>query len=235
MKQIESNAIAAPATADPRRRVVAHLVVRGVLPVVLLALAIGWYQAARRSAQWTESLALTRREVAEFDELERRRLAEDRRVEAERERQLRRAWFDVEPPKSAAEAEDRKRLAGSWEIASIRDSGRPKPLGKGSEPVTWRLTFSEAGTFTEEVRHAPPSGGPYRTENCYRIDPDRAPKAIDMTNGSWDRPVDRGIYKVDGDKLTIAFYRSRQRPTSFEPAPGLSILVLRRVAAKGKK
>ncbi|HWE38924.1 MAG TPA: hypothetical protein VG406_20410 [Isosphaeraceae bacterium] len=198
---------------------------RWLLLVPAIGLTIGWLREAGRAAR--VAVAASRRELDEVDAAIRRIDEESKRVDADYNRAIERAWLDFDPPTSEAARQERARLAGSWEIESIQ--GRVR---RSQEPVFWRLTFADDGTVTEEIRHAKPFDQLRTTTHYFRIDPGRSPGSIDMTNGSIGPPYNRGFYRLDGDRLTLAFDRSQRRPDDFGKSPGRRILVFRRVDPK---
>lgn len=63
----------------------------------------------------------------------------------------------------------------------------------------------------------------------YVIDPTLQPKSIQMTvsvgmKGQVDRYA--GIYKLDGDRLVIAFRKNGPAPETFESKPGSGVTLL---------
>ena len=128
-----------------------------------------------------------------------------------------------DPPKKATD------LTGEWVVESSVYGGRPRPVGK--EPQ--RYVFAADGTWTI-----------YRGERklygnrAYRTDPDADPPAItlkyeaDLQDGS----EALGIFKVDGDVLTLCYSRSgiQSRPAAFASPAGsrLNLLILKRARPK---
>lgn len=218
-----------PVAPDRPRRRAAWPSPRWLLLVPAMGLTIGWYREARRTARVADAVAASRREMDELDASIRRIDEESKRVDAAYNRAIERDWLDFDPPASEAARRERSRLAGTWEIASIRGTVR-----RSSEPVSWRLTFG-AGTVTEEVRYATPPGTLESKHRHFRIDPDRSPRTIDLTNGAVEPPYNRGIYELDGDRLTLCFDRSNVRPDAFVTTPGRRILVFRRVDPKAAR
>jgi len=120
-------------------------------------------------------------------------------------------------------------LTGEWVVESSVANGRPRPTGK--EPQ--RYVFAADGTWTI-----------YRGERklygnrAYRTDPAADPPAItlkyeaDLQDGS----EAQGIYRVNGDTLTLCYTRSGngRPPTAFEslPGSGFSLIILKRARPK---
>jgi uncharacterized protein (TIGR03067 family) len=79
---------------------------------------------------------------------------------------------------------------------------------------SFRCTFDEKtynNTINDEVVE----------EGTFKLDPEKSPKAIDfdIKTGQDKDKKQLGIYKIDGDKLTIVFAKagSTDRPKSLEP------------------
>jgi uncharacterized protein (TIGR03067 family) len=78
-----------------------------------------------------------------------------------------------------------------------------------------------------------PVGGRAICNLTYTLSPAGADKAIDFTeaqgNGGGD--LRRGIYNVEGDRLTVSFtVGDNPRPTSFDPAADNYVIVLKCVS-----
>jgi uncharacterized protein (TIGR03067 family) len=110
-------------------------------------------------------------------------------------------------------------VVGEWVAERTTFAGGDRPLPK--EPV--RYVFAADGTWAT-YRGDRKSPGQNRT---YSVDPATSPAAIDLGFDEIDadrdppsqRQVVRGIYKVDGDRLTLCLaLAGRGRPTAFESA-----------------
>jgi uncharacterized protein (TIGR03067 family) len=75
-----------------------------------------------------------------------------------------------------------------------------------------RLTFTEDKIVWAFV--VPPQENWKSWEGAYRLDPSRQPKEIDLTPPDKQTGFRPGIYKIEGDSLTILF--GAERPKSFE-------------------
>jgi len=77
-----------------------------------------------------------------------------------------------------------------------------------------------------------PAGGRVVSNLTYTLSTTAAGKAIDFLEGQGPGKSDlrQGIYKIEGDALPVSFtLGDAARPTSFDPANGNYVLVLKRV------
>jgi uncharacterized protein (TIGR03067 family) len=121
-------------------------------------------------------------------------------------------------------------LVGEWVIESSVTNGRPRKQ-PGGEPTRYR--FEADGTWIT-LRGERKTGG----ERAYRIDREANPPAITLKYepAEQDGREALGIYKVEGDRLTLCYYRPGHtpRPKAFESTEGsgLSLVILKRVKPK---
>jgi uncharacterized protein (TIGR03067 family) len=123
-------------------------------------------------------------------------------------------------------------LVGEWELETVATGNNPpkppRPKGAG---VT-RYVFTADGTWIV-----------YRGERrlgddrAYFTDPKSNPPAIDLRYepAEQDGRLSRGIYKVEGDRLTLCVARGDQpRPKAFESSPDApaTIYIFRRANPK---
>jgi uncharacterized protein (TIGR03067 family) len=131
-------------------------------------------------------------------------------------------------------------VAGLFVVGSKPDDDVKKELGKLEG--TWKTVAQEANGKREDkdkikkhdfvfegekliIKDAKKS-----REHSIKIDPKQTPKTIELTDPEGD-PVGRGIYKLDGDSLTIAITKpSFDRPTEFTTKKGSNhvVVVLKR-------
>jgi uncharacterized protein (TIGR03067 family) len=116
-------------------------------------------------------------------------------------------------------------LTGEWVVESSVANGRPRPGGKELQ----RYVFAADGTWTVYRGERKLNG-----DRAYRVDVAADPPAITLKYepAEQDGREALGIYKVDGDTLTLCYTRtgSGRRPTAFESAPGsgVNLIILKR-------
>ena len=115
-----------------------------------------------------------------------------------------------------------KKLQGEWVLVSFKKEGEDLPA-KAIEAT--RLTVKgEQWLYKSDI-------GEWST--TFKIDPSKTPKTIDMTIGTGKTARrQRGIYKIDGDTLTICRAAGRgdeERPKEFPgDHKGLVLIVWKR-------
>lgn len=127
-------------------------------------------------------------------------------------------------------ADELKALAGTWAYERQVVEGKEiTGMGKGDIIISGDSLVREI--YTTDGRQLP------SVRATIWIDPTTTPKQIDQDNatpsgGAKRRP---GIYKLEGDRLTLCWNNSTdQRPQTFESPPGSTFVlsVLRRQGAK---
>jgi uncharacterized protein (TIGR03067 family) len=114
-----------------------------------------------------------------------------------------------DPPKK-----DPPTIVGEWTIVRVS-------AGEGVAPVpppAATTTFTADGKF--EYRTS--KGVAYRS-GTYTVDPKKNPAEIDLTGEAVQGVVRPGIFKLDGDTLTIGLGEADTRPTSFGGSPGAAM------------
>jgi uncharacterized protein (TIGR03067 family) len=122
-------------------------------------------------------------------------------------------------PFAVAEDSDQKKLQGEWSM--VRMEIRQKERSRESE--VWKLTVKDdQWTMTR---------GP-DARATFKLDETAKPKTIDRTfrdGGRATEPEETylGIYKLEGDQLTICHYgSSKVRPTEFATTPKTGTLIV---------
>ena len=131
--------------------------------------------------------------------------------------------------KTVRTASPGQRLQGTWLVDSATVNGMDPKKSPGIDygPITpgsrWVFSGDKVNLQTllrqaEELR--------------YRLDPRKDPRTIDLIRGKESMP---GIYRLEGDTLTLCFSRpGKERPKTFqsERKSGLSLLTLKRAVTK---
>jgi uncharacterized protein (TIGR03067 family) len=120
-----------------------------------------------------------------------------------------------DPPKK-----DLPSLVGSWIGETGIKGGKPSP------PEDASMEFSKDGTliFKEKGKEIPGS---------YKMDATPFPAQLDLTLGAGGQNISfPGIYKIDGDTLTICFTFMGDRPTKFESPDGSKTMLITLKRAK---
>jgi RNA polymerase sigma-70 factor (ECF subfamily) len=130
------------------------------------------------------------------------------------------------PPKEEAKPKpDAEKLQGTWAIVSAERGGVavPDDVKKWKTIVKddkWTVWFTETQS----------------KESTFKLDPAATPRGIDITGP--EGGVEAGIYKLEGDKLTICYELGpdSKRPGEFRTEPGSKqvLLVLQRQPEPGK-
>jgi len=118
-----------------------------------------------------------------------------------------------------ATADDKGATAGKWTIESLTRDGKADDSLKGAI----RVHDGDKYTVTPAAGSATPA-----VSGTFTVDGAKSPATIDMKPGAgrYKDKVLLGIYKVDGDSLTIAFAEpDKPRPTTFESKPGSGVVV----------
>ncbi|MCE5268688.1 MAG: TIGR03067 domain-containing protein, partial [Planctomycetaceae bacterium] len=132
-----------------------------------------------------------------------------------------------------AHAEEENAIVGEWIVASLVDDGKPVSAADGLTRCYVRPeSFSLSWNTPDGQRGTPPMGW------SFSMDVSCSPKQITffgipmpLNNGETPKSQDYpGIYKLEGDRLTIAYHKGGPRPERFEskPGSGVTLLVLRK-------
>jgi uncharacterized protein (TIGR03067 family) len=118
-----------------------------------------------------------------------------------------------------AAKKDQERLQGTWKVESATKGGKQAPAErlKGMRLVVQgdKMTVSE-GTMHEEA--------------TFTLAADQRPAAIDVKPSRASRRTILGIYRLEGDTLTVCWARDGERPREFASPQGSDdiLLVLKR-------
>jgi uncharacterized protein (TIGR03067 family) len=124
------------------------------------------------------------------------------------------SWAIAAPKLKDPPTNDAPSLVGEW--VSDHENGR-------------RYIFTTDGRFTYVL------GKGSTAEYTYTADPTKTPAEIDLVPAPGGGPVVPGIYKIEGDTLTVCFTTpGAPRPTRFEKSdtPHVGLSVYKRVKAK---
>jgi len=128
------------------------------------------------------------------------------------------------------EAPKDDKLVGEWLVESIHENGKPRQLG--DEPVRYEFTADGKWLIYHGDRK---SGGDLRR---YAVNPKTDPPSIDLDPAPGSKkflPLP-GIYKIEGDTLTVCNARTSRgvRPTAFESTAesNTAVYVFKRVKPK---
>jgi len=119
---------------------------------------------------------------------------------------------------------DEELLKGKWKAVSMSISGEP---ASEEDVKSFKLNF-DGKDYTNSV-------GDMTEEGSYTIDSSKSPKTIDLDikKGQDAGKKQLGVYKLDGDKLTIVVPSAgaKNRPTSLKVEKGSDLVefVLERV------
>jgi uncharacterized protein (TIGR03067 family) len=112
-------------------------------------------------------------------------------------------------PSSTVSKADPAEIYGTWVEVSGKFLGKSFPERSAGR---MRLTFTEDKIIWEFV--VPPEETWKSWEGAYRLDPSHEPKEIDLTPPNNRTDFRPGIYKIEGDTLTILF--GSERPKDFD-------------------
>lgn len=114
-------------------------------------------------------------------------------------------------------------IVGSWSLEKAEFGGMVLPPGAGPGPGDLSLTFNADGTII-----ASKGGKPEQDNTRYTHDAKKSPAEIDITEGRGGGKdmIIKGIYKIDGETLTLCMTPMGDRPTKFESAAGGQTIIM---------
>src|SRR5262245_51832056 len=127
----------------------------------------------------------------------------------------------VGAPGKDAPDKDAPSIVGEWAGEKAIAAGKEQPVPKGG--ITFTFTADGKLTVTEGERKKDDTGS-------YKVDAKKDPAEVDIIPPADKKePTVQGIYKVDGDTLTLCFSRGKAgaaRPTKFEAPEGSDAIVI---------
>src|SRR5262249_20098381 len=103
-------------------------------------------------------------------------------------------------------------IQGTWQIVALEAGGKPEPERNYKwNSFTFSRDKSNDKAVLREVGHLP-------TDFTFKLDPIPTPKTIDLTTKTGITL--RGIYKLEGDDLTMCLSVGSSRPTEFATKAG---------------
>ena len=121
----------------------------------------------------------------------------------------------VAAPAAKDTKKDPDTLVGEWAAESLVKGGKPAKVHEGTG-----LTFGPGGKVLLSERGKD-------VEATYTSDAKKAPPHLDIVvPGGGAGPTLTGIYKRDGDTLTLAFGPDGERPAKFESADGSKVMLM---------
>jgi uncharacterized protein (TIGR03067 family) len=121
-------------------------------------------------------------------------------------------------------------IRGPWKVVSAKETAG---FEKNKD-----LTEYMGSTWTFGAKEIAIKKGDVETKLQYALDPKKKPKEIDLgkdLNGKNDKRPFEGIYKLEGDKLTICYTVFNVRPTDFSMGKGIAAIKRLVVLVRQKK
>ena len=123
---------------------------------------------------------------------------------------------------------DIKAVQGEWTIEKVQEGGKWK-VDDGAKPGT-PVTISDKKIVVRDENNS--------WEVLYKLDPAAKPKAIEITRtvGEFSGKASKGLYKLDGDTLTVVYgLPGADAPTEFTTKEGSRQIMVVLKRAKGKQ
>jgi len=129
------------------------------------------------------------------------------------------------PPKESADKKELEKFQGKWVLVSISFDGKAWEEDEMKDRFVMFKGEKRTRLYKDKERGTA----------SLKIDPSKSPAQIDTTaeDGPRQGGTTKGIYKFDGDTLTICFvWDSKDRPTEFASKPGSGTLLIVHKRAK---
>ena len=110
-------------------------------------------------------------------------------------------------------AKDEEKILGTWAVVSGEEGGQKAPEERIKEG---KLIFAADGKLTAKL-------GEREQEFTYQLDPAKKPKEFSVMDDKGRTML--GIYKLDGDTLTVCYDRTGHRPAEFDSPEGTRIVL----------
>jgi uncharacterized protein (TIGR03067 family) len=121
------------------------------------------------------------------------------------------------PAKKGPAPKDPTTLIGEWLGESGARGGKPE-----NPPAGTTITFAADG----KIRFKEGSDAKHE-EGTYKSDSKKDPAEIDIVPSIADKaPTILGIYKIEGDTLTLCFSMNGERPKAFAAPPGSEVMLV---------
>jgi uncharacterized protein (TIGR03067 family) len=112
-------------------------------------------------------------------------------------------------------------IVGEWVGVKAVTGGKEKPVPEGGID----FTFTDDGKLV--IREGTRNDAASNKTGSYKIDAKKNPAEIDiMPPPDKKEPTIHGIYKIDGDTLTICIGHETDRPTKFESPEGAKTMLM---------
>jgi uncharacterized protein (TIGR03067 family) len=119
-------------------------------------------------------------------------------------------------------------IVGEWVGEKAITGGKEKPVPEGGID----FTFTEDGKLM--VREGTRNDAASNKTGSYKIDSKKTPAEIDIIPPADKKEATiQGIYKIEGDTLTLCISHDADRPTKFESPAGAKTMVM--VLKRAKK
>jgi len=135
------------------------------------------------------------------------------------------AMLVAAPAPKAPPKKDPPSLVGEWIPESVIHGGKPHP----NEPGTMITFTAEGKCLTKEGKDEKPD------EMSYQINAKKDPPELDLIEpdgGMNPQKLMPGIYKIEGDTLTLCLSLNQKRPTEFASPAGSDVILITLKRAK---